>query len=46
MSQKGEQLKILSKPKKHHGINCVKVEYNNEEYYTYYVSIRYMTKEA
>jgi hypothetical protein len=41
----GDEITILEKPKKHYGINCVKVKFDNEEYYAYYCSIRYMTTE-
>ena len=41
----GDEMTILEKPKKHDGINCVKVKFDNEEYYAYYCSIRYMTTE-
>lgn len=39
----GSVLEILSKPKLFTGINCVKVKYSGEEFYTYYQSIRYDT---
>ena len=41
----GDEIMIIEKPKKHDGINCVKVKFDNEEYYAYYCSIRYMTTE-
>lgn len=40
-----DEIMIIEKPKKHSGINCVKVQFNNEEYYAYYCSIRFMTTE-
>lgn len=40
----GEEIEILSKPKKVDSINVVRVKYKNTEFYTYYCSIRYMTK--
>ena len=39
----GSQLEILSGPKKYDGINCVKVRYQNAEFYMYYSQVRYST---
>ena len=39
----GSVLEILSRPKLFNGINCVKVKYSGEEFYSYYMSIRYDT---
>ena len=40
----GQELEIVSNPKKIDGINVVKVKFLDKEYFTYYCSLRYMTK--
>lgn len=39
----GDEVEILSKPKKYDGINCVKVQYKGAELFAYYTQIRYST---
>lgn len=37
-------LEILSKPKKYQGYKCVKVKWQEKEYFTYYCNIRFDTQ--
>ena len=39
----GDELEILSLPRKYEGINCVKVKYGNSEMFAYYTHIRFST---
>lgn len=39
----GEELEIISAPKKYQAINCVQVKYRDTELFAYYMHIRFST---
>ncbi len=41
----GEQIEIVSKPKKYEGINCVKVRYKETDLFVYYCHLKFSTTE-
>jgi len=41
----GEELEIVSKPKKYEGINCVKVRYKETDLFVYYCHLKFSTTE-
>jgi hypothetical protein len=41
----GEEIEIISKPKKYKSINCVKVRYKETDLFVYYCHLKFSTSE-